>query len=199
VSLNNTLSISLYYSTCEVFKSHGKSSQVDFQLNSSSLLLLACYHSLLQLTATYKIKSSTLQLLNCLERRLTTDCKWPWLSPINPRHGPRSENTAPILSRHRIEISFLHCCVKSMHRRQFPPSLRGVFTGLLPSSGLHNPVVLHVYYCVLDRVYRTTAWQCVIQTRYIIYIYIYIYIIFMQSGATYMWFQHTEKRITKYA
>jgi hypothetical protein len=37
--------------------------------------LTACYCSLLHLTASHKIKSSTLQLLNCLERRFATDCK----------------------------------------------------------------------------------------------------------------------------
>jgi hypothetical protein len=60
-----------------------------------------CHTFEIAVTITHKqlLKPSTLQLLNCFERRFTTDCKRPWLSPINSRYGPRTENTAPILLR----------------------------------------------------------------------------------------------------
>jgi hypothetical protein len=63
VSLNHTLPISLYYSTHKVFKSHIKSSQVDFYFFFNSTLqaycLLASYFSLFQLKV---LNNSTTEL-----------------------------------------------------------------------------------------------------------------------------------------
>jgi hypothetical protein len=73
-----------------------------------------------------------------------TECKRPWLSPINPWHRPRIENTAHlflVMSLHR-KHSILHCCVTSHRKHRF----------------LHCGV--------LDHVYRAVAWQRVDQIHY---------------------------------
>jgi hypothetical protein len=135
VSLNHTLTISLYYSTHKVFKSLVKFHRPTS--NSSS-------------TTNFPWLNLTLQSnsVNCLVALN--------VFKITPRHGPRTENTC-----HMFAISPIHwradCCPQKTHVTCQLPTvavmslhLRGsVFTEPLLGNGLHNSVF---YCCVLDGV-----------------------------------------------
>jgi hypothetical protein len=159
VSLNYTLPVSLYYITHKVFKSHVKPSQADFNYE---LPVAISYHKL------------NYQLF--WEPRYIA-LAWTRITG-NMSHDRYCCVTSLRITDSTCHMIFTHCCVMSLHlhciatvqrmrRKHFHSIVAwcvcwNVFTGLLPSHGLHNPVVM---LCV-GPCYGAIAWQCFDQIRY---------------------------------